>query len=334
MEKLYVNQIKNGDKVESIFLVKEKNTGITRNGNIYLHLMLMDKTGEIKARIWDNAEEFTKKFEKNDFIKIKSRASLYQKMLQLTIKSLEYVPPDEVFIDDFLPKTKKNIEKLFNELKELTKGINNTYLKKLIELFFNDREWVRLFKMAPAAKSLHHAYLGGLLEHTLNLVKLIIEVSKLYPRLDVDLMICGAIFHDIGKIKELSFKNVFDYTDKGRLVGHITIGVEMLKEKIKEIPDFPSELEILLEHLILSHHGYFEFGSPKRPKTLEAITLYYLDDLDAKIDGIGNLMDIDKNSSSSWTSFSKLYDRYFFKGRKRDESDTEVEIQQNGEIWE
>jgi 3'-5' exoribonuclease len=329
MEKIFVNQIKDGDKVESIFLVKDKNTGITKNGNLYIHLMLMDRTGEIKARIWDNAEEFKKKFEKNNFIKVKSRASLYQKMLQLTIKDLEYIPSDEVFIDDFLPKTKSNIEKLFNELKKHANGINNIHLKKLLELFLKDEELMRLFKMAPAAKSLHHAYIGGLLEHTLNLVKLVIEISKLYPRLNIDLLISGAILHDIGKIKELSFQNVFDYTDKGRLVGHITIGVEMLNEKIQELPDFPFELDLLLKHLILSHHGHFEFGSPKRPKTLEAIALYYLDDLDAKIDGIAHLIDVENDNKSPWTSFNKLYERYFFKGKLIDVDETDPKMQEN-----
>jgi 3'-5' exoribonuclease len=329
MEKIFVNQIKDGDKVESIFLVKDKNTGITKNGNLYIHLMLMDRTGEIKARIWDNAEEFKKKFEKNNFIKVKSRASLYQKMLQLTIKDLEYIPSDEVFIDDFLPKTKSNIEKLFNELKKHANGINNIHLKKLLELFLKDEEWMHLFKMAPAAKSLHHAYIGGLLEHTLNLVKLVIEISKLYPRLNIDLLISGAILHDIGKIKELSFQNVFDYTDKGRLVGHITIGVEMLNEKIQELPDFPFELDLLLKHLILSHHGHFEFGSPKRPKTLEAIALYYLDDLDAKIDGIARLIDVENDNKSPWTSFSRLYERYFFKGKLIDADEADLKIKEN-----
>ncbi|MDY6861528.1 MAG: HD domain-containing protein [Thermodesulfobacteriota bacterium] len=334
MEKIFVDQIKNGDRIESIFLVKEKDSGVTRSGNLYLHLILMDRTGEIKARIWDNAEKITREFKKNDFVKIKSRASLYQKMLQLTINDIKYIPPDEVFIDDFLPKTKSNIEKLFNELKEFVKGMNNIHLKKLLELFLQDKECMRLFKMAPAAKALHHACIGGLLEHTLNLLKLVIEVSKIYPRLDIDLLISGAVLHDIGKIKELSFQNAFDYTDEGRLVGHITIGVEMLKEKIREIPDFPFELELLLEHLILSHHGHFEFGSPKRPKTLEAITLYYLDDLDAKIDGIAHIMDVEKGDISPWTSFNKLYDRYFFKGKQIDIDELNLKMQKNEAGWE
>jgi 3'-5' exoribonuclease len=186
-------------------------------------------------------------------------------------------------------------------------------LGKLLESFFADEDFVKKFKLAPAAKAVHHVYLGGLLEHTLSVVQLILLVGPRYKGINQDLLVAGAILHDIGKISEISFDRSFDYTDPGRLLGHITLTVEMIDEKIRAIPEFPQDLSLLLKHIILSHHGEYAFGSPKRPKTLEALLLHQLDDLDAKINGFLAWIEREKDFPSRWTTYHKLFDRFILK---------------------
>lgn len=325
MKKIFIKDIRGNDKIESIFLVKEKNTAVSKNGKPYLSLKLGDKTGEVDARVWENAEHLSTLFEKNDFIRVQSRASRYQNNLQLVLFDLDKCSKEEVFIDDFLPRTDKNIEKMFGELVEISKAVKNIYLRELLDIFFEDEEFTRLFKIAPAAKGLHHVYIGGLVEHTLTVGKLILDVVKHYKNINTDLLLTGGILHDIGKIHELSYDGSFDYTDEGRLLGHITIGVEMVEDKIVEVPDFPENLAMLIKHLILSHHGYYEFGSPKRPKTLEAMILYYLDDMDSKIRGFQEFIEKenDKDKRSKWTGYHKLYERYIYKDTNIENAITE-----------
>jgi len=313
MNKIFIEDIMENDKIDSIFLVKGKNLGTSKSGKPYLNLKLGDKTGNIEARVWENAKHLSALFEKDDFIRVKSRVTRYQNDLQLVIFDLEKCPKEEMFIDDFLPRTDKNIEMMFGELAEISKEVKNIYLKELLDLFFEDEEFTRLFKIAPAAKGLHHVYIGGLLEHTLTIGKLILGVVKHYKGINADLLLTGGILHDIGKIYELSYEGSFDYTDEGRLLGHITIGVEMIEDKIVEITDFPNNLAMLLKHLILSHHGYYEFGSPKRPKTQEAIILYYLDDMDSKIRGFQEFIEKEKGNNSKWTGYHRLFEKYIYK---------------------
>jgi len=313
MNKIFIEDIMENDKIDSTFLVKGKNLGTSKNGKPYLNLKLGDKTGDIEARVWENAKHLSALFEKDDFIRVKSRVTRYQNDLQLVIFDLEKCHKEEIFIDDFLPRTDKNIEMMFGELAEISKEAKNIYLKELLDLFFKDEGFTRLFKIAPAAKGLHHVYIGGLLEHTLTIGKLILDVVKHYKGINADLLLTGGILHDIGKIHELSYEGSFDYTDEGRLLGHITIGVEMIADKIAEIADFPNDLAMLLKHLILSHHGYYEFGSPKRPKTQEAIILYYLDDMDSKVRGFQEFIEKEKGNNSKWTGYHRLFERYIYK---------------------
>ncbi len=313
MKSVFVEDIRENDKIESVFLVKEKNIAVSRNGKPYLSLKLGDRTGDVSARVWEKAEYFSTLFEKDDFIRVQSRASKYRKNLQLVLFDLEKCPEEQIFVDDFLPKTEQNIEKMFGQLVEISKVVGNRYLRELLDLFFEDEEFTRLFKIAPAAKGLHHVYIGGLLEHSLSVGKLIMDVVKHYQGLNTDLLLTGGILHDIGKIHELSYDKSFNYTDKGRLLGHITIGVGMIEEKILKVRDFPRDLAMLLKHLILSHHGQYEFGSPKRPKTLEAIILYYLDDMDSKIRGFQEFIEKEKDTKSKWTGYHRLFERYIYK---------------------
>ena len=273
----------------------------------------MDKTGEIKGRVWEQAESLSKCFQKDDFIKIQSNAVTYQNSLQLTISSLTLCQPSEIEITDFLPQAKNDTEQTFLKLQATMEEIKNPHLKKLLDLFMADEHFVRLFKLSPAAKALHHVYLGGLLEHTLSVSNLILQVRRQYDGLNSDLLLTGGILHDIGKIHELIYSRPFDYSDSGRLLGHITLGLEMINEKINLIPDFPSELAIELKHLIISHHGEYHYGSPKRPKTLEAFILYYLDDLDAKVEEIQSFIKHEEENELKCAGYHQVLDRYIYK---------------------
>jgi 3'-5' exoribonuclease len=313
MEKIFVNQLSKGLTVESVFLVKDKTLTKTKAGNPYLSLKLDDRTGEVEGRIWDNALDFVSLFEKNDFVKVRGEVDEFQGVLQLRINKVRKCGESEIRLEDFLPQTSQDVEKMFADLKSTASQVRQPYLRKLLEAFFEDEEWGKYFKMAPAAKAFHHVYLGGLLEHTLSVVQLVLLISPRYKGIDPDLLLTGAILHDVGKIHELTFDRAFDYTDSGRLLGHITITVEMVDEKIKGIPEFPEDLSVCLKHMILSHHGEYEFGSPKRPKTLEALLLHHLDDLDAKINGFMAWIEKDKDSPARWTSYHKLFDRFIYK---------------------
>jgi 3'-5' exoribonuclease len=313
MEKTFISQMSKGRAVESSFLVKEKILTKTRAGIPYLSLRLADRTGEVEGRIWDNALDFVPLFEKDDIVKVRAEVDEFQGLLQLRISRLRKCAEGEVQLEDLLPKTSKDIESMFAEIRTIASGIRQPFLQRLLEAFFQDESWVRKFKTAPAAKAVHHVFLGGLLEHTLSVVQLVLLVGPRYKGVDQDLLLTGAIFHDMGKIAELSFQRAFDYTDPGRLLGHIILAVEMLDEKIRTIPEFPESLSLLLKHLLLSHHGEYEFGSPKLPMTLEALLLHQLDDLDAKVNAFAAFIEKEKEGSSGWTSYHKLFDRFIFK---------------------
>lgn len=308
----YINNIKENTPVEDLFLVKEKNSGMTRNGKPYLALILADKTGEVKGRVWDNAEKLGTFFNEGDIVRIKSYAILYKGVLQLNISAVAKYTGDDSVLSEFLPASANDLEKCFKELKLFIHEIENTHLRSLIETIFDDDKIVVAFKTAPAAKTIHHDYLGGLLEHTLKVTQLAVDVSKYYKNINRDTLLAGAILHDIGKIYELSYDRSFAYTDAGRLVGHIMLGVEIITEKIKLLPDFPEDLATIIKHLILSHHGQYDFGSPKRPKTLEAFLLSYLDDIDAKMYGLTQFIKKEKKFDTKWTSYHKLFDRYIY----------------------
>lgn len=314
MAKAYVNQIADRDVVESVFLLREKNLALARNGKPYLVLKLMDKTGEIEGRVWDNAEQMGARIERNDFVQVRGRASLYLGKMQLVVQ--EMVAQDEETVDlaDFLPVTEYGLDALVDRLKERVATVQTPHLRQLMESFLADDDFMRRYSTAPAAKTMHHVYLGGLLEHSLAVADLADDVCRRYPNLKKDLLIVGALLHDVGKIAELDYRRSFDYTDAGKLIGHIVLGAQMVDARIRTLADFPEQDALLLGHLLLSHHGQYEFGSPKRPKTVEAVVLNFLDDLDSKINGVQAHIERDALAESSWTSYHRLYDRYFFKG--------------------
>jgi 3'-5' exoribonuclease len=318
VRKLLVRDIKDRDQLKEVFLVKEKITAMAKNGKPYLTIRLMDKSGEVDAKVWDNVEEVAARFEKNDFLEISAKASLYLGKMQLVISELRKMPEEDVELSDFLPETDRDIKVMETELAALVATISNSWLKGLLESFFKDPELMGLYRVAPAAKGMHHVYLGGLLEHSLAVASLVDAIVPLYDGLNRDLLIAGALLHDVGKVREMKFSRSFDYSDEGKLIGHITIGVEMIHERVCRIPGFPQELAMQLKHLILSHHGQYEFGSPKRPKTVEATILNYLDDLDSKINGIRTHIRKEGELQGNWTSYHRLYDRYFYVDRSEE----------------
>ncbi|GLI40002.1 HD domain-containing protein [Geobacter hydrogenophilus] len=313
MNKVYVSSIRDRDQLESVFLVKDKIMAMAKNGKPYMTLKLMDKTGEIEGRVWDNVDELSAIFDRDDFIAIRCKASVYLGKMQLIISELMRVPDDRVQLADFLPESDRPVAEMEQELAVLLASFTDPHLKALMDAFFGDAELMALYRIAPAAKGMHHVYLGGLLEHSLAVARLVDVIIPLYGGLNRDLLVAGALLHDVGKVREMTYQRSFDYTDEGKLLGHITIGVEMVQERIAAIPGFPTELAMLLKHMLLSHHGQYEYGSPKRPKTVEATILNYLDDLDSKINGIRTHIRKEAESQSRWSSYHRLYDRYFYK---------------------
>jgi 3'-5' exoribonuclease len=311
---IFIKDIKAGEKITSGFLVAEKNLAYSQKGAPYLNLRLRDKTGEVDGKVWEDALEFNNLFKSGDIVQITARAVSYKNALQLSVLALKQADPADIDPADFFPSSKHDINAMFSELIQFADSIQRPHLRELVSAFLQDEKIAELFKRAPAAKGFHHVYIGGLLEHTLSVVRLLEQTAAHYPGVNRDLLIAGGILHDIGKIHELSYDSVFDYSDEGRLIGHIIIGLEMLDEKIASIKGFPQQTAMELRHLILSHHGELEFGSPKRPKTLEALIVHYIDDMDAKVNAFQEYIKDAPVGDSDWTPFHRLFERYIYKG--------------------
>ena len=312
MKKVFVGDLVENQTVDTVLLVVEKRIAETRSGVPYLRLRLSDRTGEVEGRIWEQASELAKEFERDDFVRFKGRVNRYQDTLQLVIHHIERLSESVIDPADFLPTSTRDIEAMWNELRTVARGVENRSLRDLLDAFLNDPEFSVRFKRAPAAKKLHHVYIGGLLEHTVDLCKLVFAVSEIYSVLNRDVLLTGAILHDIGKIEELTYERSFDYSDQGRLLGHVVMGVEMLETKIAGLDNFSQELALNLKHLIISHHGQYIWGSPKRPKTLEAIILHYLDDMDAKFNGVHAFLERYIRFNSRWTEHHPIFDQFFY----------------------
>jgi 3'-5' exoribonuclease len=311
MKSLYAADIRDNQLVDGLFLVAAKNHGVTKGGNSYLTLKLLDRSGEIEARVWDRADDLGRGFDRNDFVRVRGQATLYQGKMQIRVHDVLRVDESNVAADDFLPKSTFDPAAMLEELQSILRGMNNPHLLALADACFGDQALMQLLTQAPGAKTIHHPYLSGLLEHTLSLLKLILKVADNYRGIDVDLLLIGGFLHDIGKVYEFSFERAVEYTDQGQLLGHLVMEVEMVSQKIATIPDFPQELAMLVKHLLVSHHGAYEFGSPKLPQTLEAVILHSLDDLDGKIQAIQSLPD--KEPGSKWTAFHRAYGRSFYR---------------------
>jgi len=320
MKKRFITDIKAGDFVDDIFVLSEKILSQKKDGNNFLNVTLSDKTGTLKGVVWDNVDDIAAGITSGDFVRVIGNVSEYKGALQLVIKKMGSLPADTVNPSDFLPQTPRDIENMFERLLRISGTIKTDFLKKLLDAFWEDTEFVRKFKTAPAAKKMHHAYIGGLLEHTLSMVSLAEKIAGHYSGIDKDLLLAGTILHDIGKVDEFDYQFKIDYSDKGRLLNHIVIGIKMVDDKLSEIEDFPEEQMLLLKHMIVSHHGTREFGSPEPPKTVEAVLLNYIDEIDSKVNSIRDFM-ASEDPDETWTSYHRLLERHFYKGKTIAQSD-------------
>jgi 3'-5' exoribonuclease len=269
--------------ITGFFAATTKSLRDKKDGGKYLALVLTDRTGSMEARMWDNSAEASPEFEQGDVVKLKALVCRYQERLQMKVERIRAALDGEYDPADFLPQTTKDVDALWKELNGYVDSFRDPHLKALLRAFLDDPEIAAAFRQAPAAKAMHHAWLGGLLEHVVSLMGVCELAAKHYPDIHRDLLLTGAVLHDIGKLQELVWKKSFDYTMQGQLLGHITIGYGMIERKLEALPDFPPRLRVLVEHIVLSHHGRYEYGSPKLPMIPEAILLHYLDDMDAKM---------------------------------------------------
>jgi len=314
MKKQFIDDIKPGDTLKDLFALAGKNVLKKKDGNAYLDVMLSDRTGSLKGVVWDNVDQISAAVALKDIVLVHAVVSEYRGNLQAVVKDMEPATGHEIDPGDFVPKTDKDIGAMWARLQKMVSTIQTDHFRKLLEAFFADEAFVTGFTTAPAAKKMHHAYIGGLLEHTLSMALLIEKTGKHYGGIDGDLLLTGAVLHDIGKIEEFQWSSFIDYSDKGRLLNHIVIGCGMIDEKIKEIKDFPEQAALVLKHLIVSHHGSRAFGSPEPPKTLEAVLLNAIDDMDAKMNGIREFI-MGQDSGESWTPYHRLLERHFYIGK-------------------
>jgi len=312
-ERKWIKDLRTGDDVEAVFLLAHKELRESRKGSLYINGDVMDRSGTMPKRKWDATEALFESVAVQDFVRIKGRVESYKDTLQLIVKVIEKVPEDTVCVSDFMPTTDQDVDKMEQGLRKVLRTVEEPKLLELLAEFFNDSDFMAKFRQCPAAVQFHHAYLGGLLEHTLSLAKLAVRVLPDYPALRKDLLLVGVFLHDIGKARELSWDRGFTYTDEGELVGHIVLGVAMLDEKARQVEDFPPPLLDSLKHLVLSHHGQYEFGSPKLPCTAEATALHYLDNLDAKMHAFHKAVQTDRDPESDWTEYSRMFGRRLYK---------------------
>jgi 3'-5' exoribonuclease len=309
MKSPYVSELEPNRVITSSFLVQSKEIRQKKTGEFYLSLMLGDRTGELDAKMWDNVAEVLDTFDRDDFVKIKGLVQVFHNRPQLTVHKVRRMDDSEIDFADYFPSSKRDPEEMWAELRAVVAGISSVHLRGLLEALLDDPDIAQRFRRAPAAKTIHHAFLGGLIEHVLSLCALARLVAGHYKNVDADLLLTGVLLHDIGKIYELNYERGFSYSNDGQLLGHITIAVRMVGDKIRSLPDFPPRLRVLVEHMILSHHGHLEFGSPKVPQFPEAMLLHYLDDLDSKMECMRALVEHDRQLEGCFTSYSSALER-------------------------
>jgi 3'-5' exoribonuclease len=319
MSRRYISQLANKEIIDQVFMACNKQLRPNRNGNLYLQMHLTDKSGLINAMLWNASESIYRGFENGDYVHVTGTAQLYQGEMQIIATGIQRVSPVEVDESDFLRVTDRQIDHLVARLTELLRSIKNPHLRNLADCFLLDDALMRKFATAPAAVKNHHAYRGGLLEHVVNIMEVVRRIADLYPQLDSELLLMGVLLHDLGKVEELSYERDFAYTDAGQLLGHVVMAVGMLDNKIREAERLsgeaiPEEIVLRLKHMIVSHHGSYDFGSPVLPMTPEAIALHYLDNFDAKVYSFARDIREDRNQASAWTPYNQGIQRRLFKG--------------------
>ncbi len=309
MKSPYVCELQVNSDSTGVYLVQAKDVRQKKTGEPYLSLTLADRSGELDAKMWDNVEEILDSFEKDDFLKIRGRLQIFQNKPQLTVHRLQRVPDAEVDLADFFPASARDLDEMWRELRAVVDSFSNVHLKALLNALLDDPEIAKRYRIAPAAKSIHHAWIGGLLEHVLSLCQLGRLAASHYTDVDLDLLLAGVLLHDLGKIYELTYERSFGYSNEGQLLGHIIIVLRVLDDKLRLVPDFPPRLRTLLEHMIVSHHGELEYGSPKTPMFLEAMLLHHIDNLDSKIEAMRQAVKRDRSVAGVWTAYLPSLER-------------------------
>jgi 3'-5' exoribonuclease len=312
MKTSFVSDLGTEQTITTFFLVHEKEIRNTREGKAYLRLELGDRSGTIEARMWDQFEAIAKEVGRDDFVKVNARVEIYRNKPQLSLQQLRRAKPEEVDLADFLPHTKEDVGKLWAQLLEYANSIENPWLNKLVNGIINDPATAARYKRAPAAKVMHHAYLGGLLEHVIGLCGLAKQVAAHYPELNADLLLTVAILHDVGKLDELCYDRAIGYTTEGQLLGHIVMELETVSKAMDSIEGFPPNLKAVVQHLLISHHGQYEFGSPKLPMIREAMVFHYLDDMDSKMAAVRAAL-VTESGDDEWSAYSAALGRKFLK---------------------
>jgi 3'-5' exoribonuclease len=319
MSRRYINQLGEHESVNEIFVASEKQLRANRNGNLYLTMRLADRTGSLTAMMWNANDALYGSFDNGDYLHVRGTTQFYNGALQMIVNQFECEDSNKVNEADFLTLTSTDTERLAGRLRDMLRSIRDVHLRNLAECFLMDDAFMASLATAPAGVKKHHAYRGGLLEHVVSIMELTQVVAPLYPAINSEVLLMGAFLHDMGKTEELSYERDFAYSDAGQLLGHVVLAVAMLDRKVEEAErlsgeSFPEEFALRLKHMILSHHGQYEFGSPKLPMTLEAIALHLLDNLDAKLASVEQLMREDANTESNWTPYQSDLQRKFFKG--------------------
>ncbi len=327
MGRQWTADLREKKNVHEVYLVTHKAIPQSKSGKAYLSLTLTDRTGSLDARVWDNVSVVSRRFEDSDFVRVKGTTVLYQDRLQLHVQTLERVDDSAISTTDFLPRSATPPEDLFDEMVALLGTVENVHLRRLLDQILADEAFVEIYQRVPAGKSIHHARLGGLLEHSLSVCRMVDSICATYTvaypdLLDRDLLLTAAFLHDSGKTRELSTNRKFEYTDVGRLVGHIVLGMELVSAHLDRLEGFPEDLALHLRHLLLSHHGELEYGSPKRPKTAEAWILHFVDLIDCRVDQTADL--VARLPTGGWTPYQKIHDRYFWRGHDRNLDPTET----------
>jgi 3'-5' exoribonuclease len=310
MKTAFVTDLLSDQTITSFFLVHEKEIRNTREGRSYLRLKLGDRSGTIEERMWEQFEGVAKEIARDDFVKVQARVEIYRNRPQLALQQLRLAKPEEINLADYLPHTTGDVEKMWAQLLEYAESITNPWLKQLAKAVITDPEITRCYKRAPAAKMMHHAYLGGLLEHVISLCGLARLVALHYPELNLDLLLTAAILHDVGKLEELCYERAIGYTTSGQLLGHIAMELVTVTRSIDRIDGFPPALKTVVQHLLLSHHGQYEFGSPKLPMIREALVFHYLDDLDSKLSAVRAAL-ASPSGEDEWSTYSGALGRKF-----------------------
>src|SRR4051812_13211427 len=316
----YINQLSERENIDQVFLVADKQLRANRNGNLYLQLRLTDKTGSLTGMLWNANDSVFNSVQTGNYLRVAGTTQVYNGQLQMIVTRIEPSDPRQVDEQDFVAVSSEEIDRLAKRLTDLLRAIGNLHLRNLAECFLADDEFMGKFTTAPAGVKNHHAYRGGLLAHIVSLMEVCRVVAPLYPELDADLLLMGAFLHDAGKIDELVYERELGYSDEGQLIGHVVMILGTVEDKVAESErlsgeKFPDELLLKLKHIIVSHHGEYEYGSPKLPMTLEAIALHLLDNLDAKLYSVAQIMKEDAGGESAWTSYNQSLGRKFFKGK-------------------